>query len=64
LLCVEPEDTRIEIHALEPAIPARELSIAWRSGRTLSPAAERFISLAVATSAELSSRFDDAFTPA
>lgn len=62
LLCVDAEDPRIQIHALHPAIPAREVSIAWRAGRTLSPAAERFIALAVDTSAELSSRFDDAFT--
>ena len=64
LLCVEPDDPRIEIHALAPTIPARELSIAWRAGRTLSPASERFIELAVGTSADLANRFDDAFAPA
>ena len=61
LLCVEPEDQRIEIHALDPAIPARELSIAWRAGRTLSPTAERFVALAVDTGAEFAARFGDAF---
>jgi len=46
LLCTEPEDPRISLHELDPAIPGREVSIAWRSGRTLSPAAQAFIELA------------------
>jgi DNA-binding transcriptional LysR family regulator len=43
LLCTEPEDPRISLHELEPVIAGREVSIAWRSGRTLSPAAQTFI---------------------
>ncbi|MGB0114436.1 MAG: LysR family transcriptional regulator [Ilumatobacteraceae bacterium] len=57
LLCVDPEDPRIEIHALDPSIPDREVSIAWRADRTLSPAAERFVELAVQISAEVAERF-------
>lgn len=47
LLCVEPEDPRIAIHAIEPRIPDRSICVAWRANRTLSPVAERFIELAV-----------------
>ncbi len=57
LLCVEPEDPRIEIHPLEPTIPGRDISIAWLTARTRSPAADQFIELAVETAAELSQRF-------
>ena len=53
LLCVDREDPRIAIHALEPEMPEREVSVAWRSGRTLSPAAQRFIELAVEVATEL-----------
>jgi DNA-binding transcriptional LysR family regulator len=56
MLCLEPEDPRTSLHPLSPAIPEREISLAWRAGRTLSPAAERFIELAVEVSAELSGR--------
>lgn len=47
LLCTEPEDPRTSLHELEPSIPGRHVSIAWRSGRTLSPAAEAFIELVI-----------------
>ncbi|RLE24313.1 MAG: LysR family transcriptional regulator [Actinobacteria bacterium] len=47
LLCTEPEDPRTSLHELEPLIPGRDVSIAWLSGRTLSPAAEAFIELAI-----------------
>ena len=56
LLCVEPDDPRISLHPLQPAIPDRSIFIAWRSGRTLSPVAERFIELAVEVSAEFADR--------
>jgi DNA-binding transcriptional LysR family regulator len=46
LLCTEPEDPRTSLHDLDPVIPGRNVSIAWRSGRTLSPAAEAFIDIA------------------
>ena len=57
LLCIEPEDPRISVHPLEPALPGREISIAWRRGHTLSPAAEQFIELAVSVSADVATRF-------
>jgi DNA-binding transcriptional LysR family regulator len=61
LLCTEPEDPRTELHPLDPPIPGRHVSIAWRSGRTLSPAATAFVELATVVCAELSEpdeRFD------
>jgi DNA-binding transcriptional LysR family regulator len=61
LLCTEPEDPRTELHPLDPPIPGRQVSIAWRSGRTLSPAARAFVELTTAVCAELSEpdeRFD------
>jgi DNA-binding transcriptional LysR family regulator len=57
LLCIEPEDPRISVHPLEPELPGREISIAWRRGHTLSPAAEQFIELAVSASADVVARF-------
>ena len=65
LLCTEPEDPRTELHPLDPPIPGRHVSIAWRAGRTLSPAASAFVELATAVCAELSEpdeRFDLAAT--
>ena len=59
LLCIEPEDPRVSLHPLTPALPGREISIAWRRGHTLSPAAERFIELAVSVSADVADRFTD-----
>lgn len=61
LLCTEPEDPRTELHPLVPPIPGRHVSIAWRAGRTLSPAASAFVELTIAVCAELSEpdeRFD------
>jgi DNA-binding transcriptional LysR family regulator len=63
LLCTEPEDPRVHLHPLDPEFPGREISIAWRRGHTLAPAAERFVDLAVQVSGEVSARFaalDDA----
>jgi DNA-binding transcriptional LysR family regulator len=51
LLCVEPADPGIELHPLRPALPDRQISIAWRKGRTLSPVSERFVQIAVEESA-------------
>ncbi len=65
LLCTEPEDPRTELHPLDPPIPGRHVSIAWRAGRTLSPAASAFVELATVVCAELSEpdeRFDLAAT--
>jgi DNA-binding transcriptional LysR family regulator len=61
LLCTEPEDPRTALHRLDPPIPGRQVSIAWRSGRTLSPAASAFVELTMAVCAELAEwgeRFD------
>ena len=55
MLCTEPEDKRIALHPLMPSIPDREISIAWRAGRTLAPAAEHFVELAVEMSASVAS---------
>lgn len=52
-LCVEPEDPRIAVHAIEPPIPDRAICVAWRRNRTLSPAAERFIQLTTEASRDL-----------
>lgn len=64
LLCIEPEDPRVSLHPLDPAFPGREISIAWRRGHTLSPAAERFIELAVSVSVDVAARFAGLTTPA
>jgi DNA-binding transcriptional LysR family regulator len=56
LLCTEPEDPRTELHPLDPPIAGRQVSIAWRSGRTLSPAAQAFVEMTTEVSAELSGR--------
>lgn len=64
LLCIEPDDRRLSLHPLDPAFPGREISIAWRRGHTLSPAAERFIELAVSVSVEVETRFAEVATPA
>ncbi|HEX6659039.1 MAG TPA: LysR family transcriptional regulator, partial [Ilumatobacter sp.] len=42
-LCVDPWAYGISVHATEPKLPPRTISIAWRSGRTQSPLAEQFI---------------------
>jgi DNA-binding transcriptional LysR family regulator len=54
LLCTEPEDPRTALHPLDPPIPGRQVSIAWRAGRTLSPAAQAFVELTTLVCAELS----------
>lgn len=56
LLCVEPDDPRTALHQLRPEIAARHISLAWRAGRSLSPAADRFIELAEEVGAELTER--------
>ena len=53
LLCVDPFEYGISVHATEPQLPPRTISIAWRSGRTLSPVAEHFIDITVDVCAEL-----------
>ena len=61
LLCTEPDDPRTVLHPLDPPIAGRQVSIAWRAGRTLSPAARAFIDLTTTICAELfdsDERFD------
>lgn len=56
LLCVDPDDPRTAIHLLDPPMPDRRIGVAWRSGRTLSPLAERFIELAVEAGREVAAK--------
>jgi DNA-binding transcriptional LysR family regulator len=56
LLCIDVNDAEIELHPLLPALPDRRISIAWRGGRTLSPAAKRFVEISVAESATFTNR--------
>jgi len=53
LLCVDPFEYGIAVHVTEPRLQPRTISIAWRSGRTLSPIAERLIDVTVDVCAEL-----------
>lgn len=53
----ELDDPRLAVRALAPAIPDRVIRLAWRSGRTLSPAAQRFCAIAVEVAAELGRRY-------
>lgn len=46
LLCVEPNDPGVELHALRPSLPDRRIALAWRKGRTMSPVARRFVEIA------------------
>jgi DNA-binding transcriptional LysR family regulator len=56
LLSVELEDPRVAVRHLDPPIPPRHISIGWRRGRTLSPAASRLIEIACEMTAELRDR--------
>jgi DNA-binding transcriptional LysR family regulator len=53
LLCTEPEDPRTVLHPIEPPLPARRISIAWRAGRTVSPAVEAFVELTTEVCADM-----------
>ena len=52
-LAVDPTDPDVVVQDLDPPIPPRTISIVRRVGRTLPPAAERFIEIAVEVCAEL-----------
>lgn len=56
LLAVDTSDPRLAIRPLDPPIAPRHIGIAWRRGRTLSPAAERFVELAQEEAATLRGR--------
>jgi DNA-binding transcriptional LysR family regulator len=58
-LCVDPWGNGISVHSTEPRLPPRTISIAWRSGRTLSPVAEQFIEATVDVCGELVERRKD-----
>lgn len=45
-LAVDTKDAGVSVSALEPAVPPRVITIGRRRGRTLIPAAERFVELA------------------
>lgn len=64
LLCVdiEPDDALLEMHALEPALQPREISLAWLPNRTLSPIAERFIDVSIEVTGELAPREAEYFS--
>lgn len=47
-LCMDPEDPRVALHPLVPEIPARVIALAWRRGRTRSPAADHVLEHTVA----------------
>ncbi|MBM7783932.1 LysR family transcriptional regulator [Tenggerimyces flavus] len=45
-------DDRLRIHELRPSLPAREISLHWRTGRTHSPLAARAIAIATEVASE------------
>jgi DNA-binding transcriptional LysR family regulator len=53
----ELDDPRLAIRPLDPPIPDRIIRLAWRSERTLSPAAERFRTIAGEVAAEMGRRY-------
>ena len=53
----EMDDPRLAVRPMEPAIPDRVIRLAWRAGRTLSPAAQRFCAIAIEVAAELGRRY-------
>jgi DNA-binding transcriptional LysR family regulator len=59
LLCTDPGDRRVAIHQLDPPIPDRVISVAWRRGRTLSPAAQHFVGLASEVATSIDRRHED-----
>ena len=52
-LAVDAEDPRTVVRDVDPPLPHRHVHLAWPSGRTLSPAARRFVDLAVDGTAHL-----------
>jgi len=52
-LAADRDDPALAHHELHPALPARDVHLCWRAGRSLSPVARRFVDQAVATAAEL-----------
>ena len=59
-LAIDPTDQGIVVRDMLPALPPRHIRIAWRAGRTLLPAAQRFVEIATEVCATLSSASDAA----
>jgi DNA-binding transcriptional LysR family regulator len=51
-LALDGCDDTLTVHPLRPAIPPREIYLAWQAGRTHSPLAARAVELALALAAE------------
>ena len=56
VLAVDTTDPEVVAQQLDPPIPPRRITIVRRTGRTLPPAADRFVELAVEVCAELAGR--------
>ena len=56
VLAVDTADPEVVTQQLDPPIPPRRITIVRRTGRTLPPAADRFVELAVEVCAELAGR--------
>jgi DNA-binding transcriptional LysR family regulator len=59
-LAIDPSDPGIVVRDMLPALPPRHIRIAWREGRTLLPAAQRFVEIATEVCATMSSASDAA----
>ncbi len=64
LLCLDTQDPELSVHALRPALPDRQISIAWRSARSMSPVAQRFVEIAIEESAAFAGRTLSSRVPA
>ena len=53
VLAVDTTDPEVVAQQLDPPIPPRRITLVRRTGRTLPPAADRFVELAVEVCAEL-----------
>lgn len=53
-------DHRLSVHELRPSLPAQEIYLHWRAGRTRSPLAARVIEIAVEVAAEIAAHPDKA----
>ena len=58
VLCLEHSDPDLTVHHIEPPIPSRVISVAWRPAARLSPIAQRFVAFATETGAHVASRLD------
>jgi DNA-binding transcriptional LysR family regulator len=56
LLALDLNDTSVALRPLDPPIPERVISLVWRRNRTLSPVAERFVTIATEAFARLDDR--------